>query len=495
MTGSRSRRVAVIDIGSNSVRLVIYSVWRASALPIFNEKVMAGLGRGLSLSGQLSQDGREAALAALQRYRAILDALEVGEVRAVATAAVRVASDGADFAREAALAAGVPLTILSGRDEGRLSAEGVAAGIYRPTGLVGDIGGSSLELHPVGERILTPGESHMLGPLSLAEIDKAGARKIRQHVEDALDSSEAIRFGAEKFYAVGGAWRALAKLKMARDDYPLRVLNAYRMSAKHVSELTEHVLAARGSKSAGQEISRVAGRRASQLHLTAAVLDTIVKLAGVQEVIISSGGLREGVVRDMINGEEGAPLIDGVIAFAKLNDAQVAFGQALCDFVEPVFEGSKPLFGSPQEDRRIRLAACLLADSASRFHPDNRDDMAYEQALRGPYSGLDHSQRAFIAEAIGNRYARAFRVPAQVRPLSSKSAAACARRLGLSMRLGAVFSARSAPLLQRARLSVTGQKLRFQLPRADEPLVSETVRRRLSQLADDLERDAEVVFD
>ena len=239
----------------------------------------------------------------------------------------------------------------------------------------------------------------------------------------------------------------------------------------------------------------MAGRRAAQLHLTASVLDVIVEMAGIQDVVISSGGLREGVVREMTNGTDGSPLIDGVIAFALLSESQVAFGHALAKFVRGLFEGDQPLFGSAQEDDRLILAACLLADSASRFHPDNRDDMAYEQALRGPYSGLDHAQRAFIAEAVGSRYSRAFIVPPAMQALSPKALSGRARRLGLAMRLGAVFSGRSAPLLARVRLGIGDEELRFFVPRADEALVSRTVRRRLSQLADHMHLSAEIVFE
>ncbi|MEQ9315278.1 MAG: hypothetical protein RLN72_05455 [Henriciella sp.] len=94
---------AVVDIGSNSVRLVIYEVTGSAALPYFNEKVLAGLGRGLPETGKLSPEGVSQALAALRRYRAILTGLGVKRVIAVATAAVREAEDGSEFARLAAL--------------------------------------------------------------------------------------------------------------------------------------------------------------------------------------------------------------------------------------------------------------------------------------------------------------------------------------------------------------------------------------------------------
>ncbi len=491
----RQQRAAVIDIGSNSVRLVIYSVWRACALPTFNEKVMAGLGRGLASSGQLSPEGKLAALAALRRFRAILQGLGVQNVRAVATAAVRVASDGAQFAHDAAIAAGVPLTILSGQDEGRLSAEGVASGMYVPDGLVGDLGGSSLELYPIGQKQIVAGETHMLGPLALGDLEQASPAKIRQAITTVLHGSALVSCGAERLYAVGGAWRAFAKVDMARRNYPLRLLNHYTLTAESVDATLRDILNARKDKLAMQKLAKIAGRRSAQLHLSGSVLATLAAMANIREVVISAAGLREGVVRELTGAhvhDDGA-LADGTIVFAQLNGAQVAFGEALLDFVMPTLVHLPTVFADAADDRRLFGAACLMADSAGRFHPDHRAEMAYDQTLRSPCSDASHAQRAFIALAVGARYDRGFRAPQRFQSLLSPAASQRARQLGLVMRLGAVISGRSAPLLRRVSLTQSHGRLELMIGREDHDLVSETVERRLTQAAEGLELTAHIV--
>lgn len=472
------RRAAVIDIGSNSVRLVVFDVVRSAMLPTFNEKVMAGLGRGLSETGRLSQEGRALALTALRRYRAILDALAVGEVRAVATAAVRVASDGEAFAREAALAAGVPLSILSGSDEGRLSAGGVLAGFRQPQGLVGDLGGSSLELHPVGERDLVAGETHMLGPLALAQLQDAPPRRVREAVGEVFSGSAAVRAGAPRIYAVGGAWRAIAKVHMKIARYPLAVLHGYTLPAEQVMRVTKHIVAER--KAGG--LSDIAGRRSASLHLTAIVLSELVQHSGAGEVVISSYGLREGVISDLIGDSRNDPLIDGAIAFANLSKHQVAFGSALFDFISPLFPEATDGNGRA----RLLRTACLLADSAARMHPDYRAEAAFELALHAPLAGLCHAERIFIARALAARYSRNYSISQKLLALASDKQVERAFLLGQAMRLGAVFSGRSAEILKQAQISRSNSRLVFELPRAQADLVSETVERRLAQTASGL---------
>lgn len=478
-----AHRAAVIDVGSNSVRLVIYQVWHASALPVFNEKVMAGLGRGLAQTGQLSPEGRQAALKALARYRAILTALDVGNVRAVATAAVRVAEDGRAFAREAATVIGVELRVLSGLDEGRLSAAGVAAGMYAPSGLVGDLGGSSLELHGLGLAGAPRGETHMLGPLALADLETAPASVIRERIREVLAASHFPAAKPKRLYAVGGAWRGFAKVDMARRTYPLGVLQAYRMTPEDVRATAKQVVAARRDPDTREQLLELTRRRAPTLHLSGLVLDELVRVTGVKEVIISSTGLREGVVQDMTRPAGRDPLLDGAIAFSRLDAHQVAFGEALLEFVRPVIAGRGGLFGKGDDDRRVIAAACLLADSAGRFHPDHRAEMAYDQALRAPYAGVSHAERAFIAQAVGVRYKRRFLPPAADLRLLTADQLETARTLGLAMRVGAVFSGRSAPLLERIRMELSGATLRLVVSEADRGLVSETVERRFGQLA------------
>ena len=480
----KSERAGIIDIGSNSVRLVIYDVLGASILPTFNEKVMAGLGQGLMRTGHLSVEGREAAIRALGRYRAILKALGLRNFTAVATAAVRSAEDGPDFIKTASRVLGRKILTLSGEDEARLSALGVEASFYKPEGIIGDLGGSSLEFKRVGGRSAR-GESLMLGPLSLAEGD-FDPKTLRKTIRAELKKSRVLSSASGRFYAVGGAWRTLAKLNMQLENYSLQVLQGYQMTESQVSRVTKVCLDSMTNAASRSMLEAIDKRRAKHLPIAAMLLQEILAMSALEGVSISSSGLREGVLRDLTGTPTADPLMDGVIAFARLDHNQIQFGQALHDFIAPALAPEPDLFGSPAADKRIEQAACMMADSAGRFHPDHRSIMAYDQALRAPYAGLSHSERALIAYAIGCRYEKDFKRPAEYEGLTTPEQDERARQIGSAMRLGAVFSGRSGPILRRANLVRHGDTLQLRVGKADEAMVSDTVRRRLSQTASQL---------
>ena len=474
-------RAAVIDIGSNSVRLVIYNVEGASALPTFNEKVMAGLGTGLMQTGKLSADGWVSAIRALERFRAILEALGVTNITAVATAAARVARDGPDFLKAAKKALGQKVVLLTGEDEAGLSALGVTTSFHKPRGLVGDLGGSSLEFHNIG-RGGGKGESLLLGPLSLAQ-QAFDADKLRKKVRAALKNSTYLGDAKGQFYAVGGAWRTLAKLNMVLDGYALQVLNGYQLTSGQIARTVQMCVDSVDQPALRARIEAVDKRRVEIMPYAAIILDEVMHVGNFDGLTISSNGLREGVLREAVGVSEGDPLIDGAIAFAQLNGNQIAFGEELYKFVSDAFVDQPDLFGSPTAAGRIKRAACMLADSAGRFHPDHRAIMAYDQALRAPYAGVNHAQRAMIAHAIGYRYSRKFKRPNPYVGLNTEEQASRARQLGTAMRLGAVFSGRSGPILKRAQLKRSKGRLDLIVKKADEAMVSDTVHRRLTQLA------------
>src|SRR5437660_6048996 len=209
--------VAVIDIGSNSVRLVVYEGLTRSPTPIFNEKVLAGLGREVQSTGLLSADAVDKALGALRRFRALADAIGVKRLWVLATAACRDASNGRAFIAEAQRICGTKVDVLSGRREANYSALGVVSGVHRPDGIVGDLGGGSLELIDVhGSRIKT-GVTLPLGGLALQDRSGRSMKKAEKIVKDAFDDLKLLRGGEGRtFYAVGGTWRALAQLHMAQ---------------------------------------------------------------------------------------------------------------------------------------------------------------------------------------------------------------------------------------------------------------------------------------
>lgn len=483
MSFPKSRLAGIIDIGSNSVRLVICEVMGASILQTFNEKVMAGLGEGVPKTGQLSPKGVEAALKALSRYRAILRALNVETYQAVATAAVRMASDGDAFLKQAGKILGRPVRLLSGEDEARLSARGVDLSIHDPVGLIGDLGGSSLELKRIGlENGPEVGESLMLGPLALGDI-VSDPKELRKRIRETLKASEALNGAKGRFYAVGGAWRAFGRLVMEMDKYPLQVLQGFQINDGQVARAAKLCIDSLTNAAARQQIETIDKRRAKHFPMAAILMEEILAQSALESVTISAAGVREGVLHDLLEMTLDDPLTDGIIAYARLDHNQIAFGRALHDFISPALLPQPDLFGSPAADVRIEKAACMMADSAGRFHPDHRAEMAYDQALRAPYLGVTHPERAMIAHAIGCRYEKDFKRPAEHIMLTTEPQAERAKQIGLLMRLGAVFSGRSGPILQRASLHLDGDTLTLQVHRRDANLISETVERRLSQAA------------
>lgn len=483
------KRGAVIDIGSNSVRLVIYRLVRSAAIPHFNEKVLAGLGRGLTDTGRLSEDGKLAAISALERYAAILAALGVKEVYPVATAAVRVAEDGPDFVAVAEEILKRPVRVLSGLDEAQLSARGVIAGTYFASGVVGDLGGSSLEFSRISNGKSSGGETHLLGPLSM--VGMAALPERRKAIHAALKSSEIVEKDVGGiFYAVGGAWRAIAKLYIETQELPLSTLHGFRIDARDISQFARHLMV--GSPILRSRIREITGRSSTNIIHAAAVLEQIFKIGRFEQMFVSANGVREGVLSETGLASKGDPLIDGIAASAHLDEGQYAFGDALHEFVKPVLVTDGDLFGPSDKQERIDRAACMLADSGARLHPDHRADLAYNLALRGAYTGATHAQRAFIAMAVGCRYYKSFRRPKQDRVLMPQTRADRARQLGGLMRIGAVFSGRSAAILEQASLERDETRLILRVKQPSASMVSETVKKRLAQSARQLDLEPEI---
>ncbi len=241
------RPVAVVDIGSNSVRLVVYDGLRRAPTPVFNEKMLCGLGRGVATTGKLNAEGMERALAALKRFRALTRQIGVRETYAVATAAAREAKNGEAFVSRAGRALGIDIDVLSGKEEARLAAMGVMAGISGADGLVGDLGGGSLELIDVNGGQIRDGATLPLGPLRLMDMSGGSIGKARQIIGEYLDALPLVAASKGRtLYAVGGTWRNLARIHMAQTRYPLHVLHQYqvgREQARSVADLVAHLSA------------------------------------------------------------------------------------------------------------------------------------------------------------------------------------------------------------------------------------------------------------
>jgi exopolyphosphatase/guanosine-5'-triphosphate,3'-diphosphate pyrophosphatase len=476
---------AVIDVGSNSVRLVVYRIDGRAMTPILNEKVMAGLGRDLPKTGALSKDGVDASIKALKRFAALLDAGEVESVFPVATAAVREAKDGREFAQRVKDQTGFDLRILDGADEARLSALGVSGGAPDAAGVVGDLGGASLELVEISPRGPGRGETFALGPFTLArEGDEFDYGRVAKQVEAAFADTKVFpkRSGGD-FYAVGGAWRALGRIDMTMRDHPLGVLHHYEMSRGEVLKLTD--LVRKQSRRSLEKLEEAAAKRADTLPYAAVVLERVIMAGQFDRVIISAFGLREGVLLERMSAEALAqhPLIAAAEALAGRAASTRAFGVALEKWIAPMFEGQAPVFDKGREEV-LRAAAARLADIGGPLHPDQRVEIMFDLVLRAPLAAISHEERAFLAASIHHRYSKTPPLHSEAyHRLLYEDQQAAAMALGAALRLGADLSGRNEALLKQFSVNVEGGKLLLRVKKAVLDLATDTALRRLDAAA------------
>ncbi len=484
---------AVIDVGSNSVRLVVYRIDGRAMTPTLNEKVMAGLGRDLQRNGTLSKDGAEAALRALRRYATLLDAQGVKSVFPVATAAVREAKDGAAFVERIKGEIGLDLRVLSGADEARLSALGVSGGAPDAKGVVGDLGGASLELIQISPDGAGEGETFPLGPLALARADgEFDYARVSEQVTKALAKSSVLGKRGGDFYAVGGAWRAIGRIDIALRNHPLGVLHHHEMSRAEVLKVADVVR--KQSKRSLERLEEAAAKRAETLPYAATVLERVMQAGQFDRVVLSAFGLREGVLIERMSPETLAehPLIAAAEAIAGRTARARGFGKLLESWIAPMFDRSKPVF-SAKRDAVLRGAAARLADIGGPLHPDQRVEIIFDMVLRAPLAAISHVERAFLAAAIHHRYTTSppRHAPAGYVRLLDEDQQAAALAVGAALRLGADLSGRNEALLSSFQLSVVDGVLLLRVKKGLAHLLTETVQRRLDFAAGTLGLTAE----
>lgn len=479
------REAAVIDVGSNSVRLVAYRLDGRSLTPFLNEKVMAGLGRNLATTGKLSPSGIDIALKALSRFAMLIDGLGLKDVFAVATAAVRDARDGEKFAERVRKETGIALRVIEGAEEARLSALGVLAGAPEATGVVGDLGGSSLELVEVGSNGPGRGETWPLGPLSMMTGEPFDAERVARLVDVSLTKSAVLRDAApgSAFHAVGGAWRALGRIDIALRRHPIGVLHHHQMTRAEVLRVAEFVH--KQSRKSLERFEEAAAKRADSLPYASVVLERVMALGAFDRVILSSYGLREGLLVQNLGDDLRPlhPLVAGAEAFAGAPPRTRAFGAALEKWLAPAFEALPSVFDRDR-DRVLRAAAARLADIGAALHPEQRGELIYDLVLMAPFSGLSHAERVFLAAAVHHRYTRTppGKADAYLRLLSEDQRRQAAA-LGAALRLGADLSGRAEPVLDAFDLSLADGRLTLRTDKIHGRIITEQALKRLDALA------------
>jgi exopolyphosphatase/guanosine-5'-triphosphate,3'-diphosphate pyrophosphatase len=476
--------VAVIDIGSNSVRLIIYEALTRSPTPIFNEKVLAGLGREVQSTGLIPADAVDKALGALARFRALCDTVEVANVWGLATAACRDAKNGSAFIAEAERICRTKIDVLSGKREAKYSALGVISGTHRPDGIVGDLGGGSLELVDVHGSRIRAGVTLPLGGLALQDISSKSLRKAEKFVNKALAGIPALAAGAGRtFYAVGGTWRALARLHMWQTGYPLHVMHGYMIPAKEALEFSR--LVHRSDPEMLSRIKVVSDARRPLLAYAALVMEHLVRAARPKNVIISALGVREGLLYSLLDPQEQKrdPLIAAAQDLNLLRSRSPKHGDELIAWTDDFLASSD--IDETAEEKRLRHAACLLADIGWRAHPDYRGEQSLNIVANAAFVGIDHPGRAFLALTVFFRHVGLVdeELSPLLRELASTRMLDRARILGAALRVAFLISASMPGILPRAPLRVERRRLVLDLDTKLAPLAGERLFNRVRQLA------------
>ncbi len=496
-----NRELGVVDIGSNSVRLVIYDIFGAHFTPIYNEKILAGLGRDLKATGCLSEEGKSLTLQALQRFSQIAAARNLPPLVFGATAALRVADDAPEFIKHVATETGLNITPISGDEEARLTALGLVSTHPRANGLAADLGGASLELIDIGRNnngaVIGQRQSLPLGPFDLIGNDLTGlsldrVKEIKKDIKRQLNDHYALlqKGKNQTLYLIGGAWRNFAAIHQSYCDYPLKTLQSYAMkpeaALKHArwvyGEGEETVLTWPGMRQ----------RRAETLPYSAILLEVLLELVEPETVVISQSGLREGLIHDSISldQQQTDPLFDGCRAFAKGSLQTEGFGNPLFEFMKSICTDF-PVAFNPEDDERLLKAACLMAGVGKDLHPDHRADASFAAVLYAPVAGLTHQERAFLALCLFRSFSSSRGMPAPdvISTLLTPDQRKVAHIIGSTIRLAFVATGRSSTLLEAFLLSVDNGTVVLSVSQQYDMLLTEQVKFRVSKLANKMKLD------
>ena len=470
---------AVIDIGSNSVRLVVFDGPSRVPMPKFNEKVLCGLGRDLGHSTMLNADAMTEAMHALRRYTMLVNHMGIERVIVAATAAVREAENGSEFVADVEQECDLNVQVLSGKQEARYAGLGVLTGMPFAHGLVGDLGGGSLELvnladHQIGNTATLP-----LGALRLSRMSYSKEELVQYlHAQfESVDWLENIR--GKNFYVVGGAWRAMAKYHIQKTGHSLNIIHNYKIPYADMKLLIKEILSF-----SDEDLVRnpnIQKSRAGTLKTAAMIMDQLFSIVKPKNIVFSANGLREGLLfSELKKGVRKIdPLLEACRNMAGKEGRFAEHGEEIYKWLAPAFEslGTK--------GKRLALAAATLSDIAWTMSPDYRAPQAFRRIFRAPFSGIGHKGRAIIALAVYARYRGSFvgNAPDDALALVDNESRQHALSLGLALRLSHSLSGGTQGILPRTNLISMDDEVILEVPEELSVLLGVHVHSRLAALA------------
>jgi len=473
--------VAIIDIGSNSVRMVVYHALKRVPLPLFNEKYMCALGKGLARTGQLNPAGVEEAYRAIARFMVMARRLEVASLDILATAAVRDAENGAAFVARLEAEHNIRIKVISGDHEARLAAQGVLASIHEPLGISADLGGGSMELATVERERIGHTVSCHLGSLRLIDTTDNNLGKMEKLIRQELAPVSWLKSThAPCLYAIGGGFRALAKLHMKKTHYPLDIVHEYVMSRRSITQLVDKLLLLSPAQVA--ELPGVSAKRAGTLLPTALVLQQLLQHTGAPQVMFSVSGIREGFFFDLLDEKKKKEdaLLASATDLAALIGRQGTYAKELFTWMDPLFANEPILW------QRLRRALCILSELAWSIDPNFRAEWAYHRIIQSSLKGLDHKERIMLALALFHRYQTKWKGERPELKLLDERERQWARCVGLAANLAYQLSGGKGGNLYHAKILWHDGQVQLALDAEASPLRTDTVEKRVLGLGEAL---------
>ena len=483
-------RTGIIDIGSNTVRLVVFEGPSRSPRYFYNEKVNCGLGVGLLNTKRLNPKGVRKTIKALRRFKSIIAEMNLKQFYCIATAAVRESVDGSQFVNQLEEQFRIKIWVVSGEEEGNLAASGVLMGWPEASGIVCDIGGASLELAYLNSGMIQESQSFGLGPLTLNDYQQVGKVQANIIYENLSLMKEGFPNIIEDLFLVGGCWRALARIHMNINDYPLKVLQGYKISVDSLNETMDFISSSKISILAKTTSSSM--DRLELLPNAIKVLQALINRFKPKSIIFSGYGIREGFFYKQFSSEirEMQPLLEACKYLENTRARFPGFGEALYDWLRPIVPDINEING------RLYLAACYLHDTIWQAHPDYRSEVCFETVTGANLGGIDHEGRVFLALSLMSRYKRTNlnNVNKDMLDLLDQNTIRKAMILGASMRLGSMLSVTVASNLKKTKIFLEGKNICLSLREKDN-FLGETVEKRLSYLAQLMDLNPKIIVE
>ncbi len=487
------RPIAIIDIGSNSVRQVVYEGLTRAPSVLFNEKVLCGLGKGVARDGAL-EEAANRALDAIRRFVILGRQLNVSETHVLATAAVRDAENGTWFIEQVEQILGEKIEILSGAQEAQFAALGIHAGFYKPEGIAGDQGGGSVEFVEIDSE-LREGTTSKLGALRLQEITDNDPKAARKIAAKTLADIEMNWPGDSRiFYAIGGTWRSLARLYLFETGHPVDVVHGFTVKAKDYAAFCKKVIETPVDDFEFSD--EISNNRKPLVPFGAAVMLEIIERFDVKQVSHAAVGLREGYLYYLLDEDtrERDALLEATAELSILRARSPQHTRELLEWTDKTFEFLE--LEETQSQKRWRHAACNLADIVWRSASDFRAAQTLGIINNAGFNSISHEGRAYLALVTFHRYQGLGpkKEPPEIAKLASEQSHRLARILASMFRVLYLFSGAEPGMLPRLGFRRTlDDILVFEVPNELTDMVGEKPRQRLDHLARELGTEITVI--